>query len=142
MDDVRTPLKEPEGYHPWVVVRNYNEFVNWITNNGIPEIISFDHDLADEHIEDYYDQKLKNGWQNPSYDKFKEKTGLDCAKWLCEHSKKTNQPIFWVVVHSHNPVGATNIQSYINNYLKSMGWEQTATISKIPFKIETNGDSL
>ena len=34
---------------PWTVVKNYRQFVEYITNNGLPEVISFDHDLADEH---------------------------------------------------------------------------------------------
>ena len=33
----------------WDVVRNYNEFCNYIQDNGVPALISFDHDLADEH---------------------------------------------------------------------------------------------
>ena len=33
----------------WEIVINYDEFVEWIKTNGIPEIVSFDHDLADEH---------------------------------------------------------------------------------------------
>ena len=28
----------------WDVVRNYNEFCNYIQDNGVPALISFDHD--------------------------------------------------------------------------------------------------
>ena len=35
--------------HDWVVVRSYNEFVDYITKNGLPKLVSFDHDLAPEH---------------------------------------------------------------------------------------------
>ncbi len=33
----------------WVIVRSYNEFTKHIRKHGIPETISFDHDLADIH---------------------------------------------------------------------------------------------
>lgn len=33
----------------WDIVTNYDEFVNYIQKNGLPNLISFDHDLAGEH---------------------------------------------------------------------------------------------
>ncbi len=33
----------------WVIVRSYDEFVKTIEEMGIPQAVSFDHDLADEH---------------------------------------------------------------------------------------------
>lgn len=57
----------------WVIVRNYNDFVNTIKERGLPEIISFDHDLADIN----YDPQT----QQESF-VYNEKTGYDCAKWL------------------------------------------------------------
>ena len=64
LDDIRVPDGD------WVIVRSYNEFISHIKQYGLPEFISFDHDLADEH---YAGENYKN---------FKEKTGLDCARWL------------------------------------------------------------
>lgn len=40
LDDQRTPVEKG-----WKVVRNYKEFVAYIENNAMPDIISFDHDL-------------------------------------------------------------------------------------------------
>lgn len=40
LDDQRTPIEKG-----WTVVRNYKEFVAYIENNAMPDIISFDHDL-------------------------------------------------------------------------------------------------
>lgn len=28
----------------WIIVRNYFQFINWITKNGLRELNSFDHD--------------------------------------------------------------------------------------------------
>lgn len=57
-----------------VWVRNYNEFCTWITDNGIPDAICFDHDLAD-----IYDGN--------------EKTGYDCAKFLGEYCIEHKLPV-------------------------------------------------
>jgi len=135
LDDQRTPTKTIPGYHPWEVVRNYDEFVNWIEKNGVPDLVSFDHDLAEEHINDYFNQKLNIGWQQPSYDTYKEKTGLDCARWLCEYVQKNNLKLNLCSVHSHNPIGAVNIQSYINGFKKHMDWDQDCYIGQHEFTV-------
>lgn len=142
LDDQRTPSKTIPGYHPWNVVRNYDEFVDWITKNGIPDLISFDHDLADEHIDDYFKQKLETGWQQPAYDTYKEKTGLDCAAWLCKYAQDNNLEIKTCSVHSHNPVGAANIQSYINGFKKHMGWIEDCYIGRHEFTVEKEKGEL
>ena len=137
LDDVRTPTTTIPGYEPWNVVRNYDEFVSWITQHGIPDLISFDHDLAEEHIEDYYSQLAVNGFQYPTYEAYKEKTGLDCARWLGEYVQNNNAVLKSVCVHSHNPVGASNIQGYINGLKKHMGQLQDCYLGKHPFEILT-----
>ncbi len=134
LDDIRTPKEVITGYESWVVVRSYNEFVDYITDNGIPDLISFDHDLADEHIADYFDQVHKMGWAAPSYDNYKEMTGLDCAKWLVEYVTDNNLKLPNCGVHSHNPVGADNIRSYINNYKKHIGESPNCYLGKPLFK--------
>jgi hypothetical protein len=133
LDDIRTPSETLPNAHPWNVVRTYDDFVDYITNNGIPDLISFDHDLAKEHMEDYYAQVFQNGYQNPDYDSYKEKTGLDCAKFLCEYAERMNQEIKTCVVHSHNPVGAQNIMMYINGFMKHMGWSGSCYQHRFPY---------
>ena len=140
LDDQRTPVDNIPDHEPWVVVRNYDEFVDWISKNGVPNFISFDHDLADEHINDYFDQFYQQGYQHPSYDSYKEKTGLDCARWLAQYCEQTGEKINKVSVHSHNPVGATNIQSFINGFKKHMGWEPDCFIMKHKFINEKGGN--
>lgn len=135
LDDVRTPTVQLPNAYPWAVVRNYDEFEEFITTHGIPDLISFDHDLAKEHMEDYFTQFAEQGYQNPNYHEYKEKTGLDCAKFLCEYSERMNVPIKQCAVHSHNPVGAENILSYINGFKKHMGWPQDAFRMQFPFSV-------
>lgn len=136
LDDVRTPTTPMPGYESWYVVRSYNEFTAWITENGVPDMISFDHDLADEHVKDYYQQVAHQGYQSPSYDLFTEMTGLNCVDWLISYCQDNKVELKKCCVHSHNPVGATNIQSLLNGFKKHMGWEQDCFIMKHPFIVE------
>ena len=138
LDDVRTPIETLPGYKPWNVVRNYDEFAKWIIENGIPDLISFDHDLGEEHMNDYYSQFARQGYQIPDYESYKEKTGLDCAKFVVEYCQKMNVPLKQCCVHSHNPVGARNIQSFINGFHKHMDQPETCYIGTFPFTTEKN----
>ena len=91
LDDLRTPVTEG-----WTVVRSFEEATSYIELHGIPSMISFDHDLGDG------------------------KTGYDFAKWLveCDLSRRHVFPKhFKFNVHSANPVGKKNIESYLTPYL-------------------------
>lgn len=98
LDDVRKP---PDA--TWDVVRSYEQFVAYIEANGVPEVISFDHDLADQHY--LIDEENPDSGKIP-YEKYAEKTGYDCAKWLVENGYEVKR---WMV-HSMNPGGAANIR--------------------------------
>lgn len=83
--------------HPWVIVRSYAEAINYFNNHGIPEYISFDHDLG-------------NG---PS--------GYDIAKWLVNADLDGTHKIpdnFQFNVHSANPIGVINITECLRSYLR------------------------
>jgi hypothetical protein len=94
----------------WVIVRDYSEFINYISDNGLPEMVSFDHDLAD----------IKYVMGKSSFS-FKEHTGYDCAKWLVEYCSTNNLKLPKYQVHSANPIGKVNIQSYLENAKKHIG---------------------
>ncbi|HEX5152568.1 MAG TPA: cyclic-phosphate processing receiver domain-containing protein [Parafilimonas sp.] len=79
---------------PWEIVNSYNDFINWIEQNGLPSIISFDHDLAEA-----------------------EKSGMDAAKWLVNYCLEKDLPLPRCIVHSMNPVGAENIKALLNSYI-------------------------
>lgn len=112
LDDIRTPVDED-----WVVVRNYQQFVDYIQTNGIPDLITFDHDLAEEHMKDYFLNQY-NGVEVINYDSFEEKTGMDAAKWLIDYCLDNNKELNMVTVHSANPCGSENILGIINNFKK------------------------
>lgn len=101
LDDVRDPLT-----NDWLVfspigknvdthwVTSYQEFVNWITINGLPDAICFDHDLG-------------------SY----EESGYDCAKWLVKYHQDFGGEFPKYASQSANPVGRKNILCLLNNYI-------------------------
>lgn len=84
LDDVR---EAPIGFD---VVRSFEEFTAYIEKNGVPDLISFDHDL---------------GYNESS----SEKTGYDCAKWLLDNGHTLKR---WRI-HSANPVGAERIRNLL-----------------------------
>ena len=123
LDDLRNPFideekRVPIGNDKWNInwVLNYEQFVQWIEIYGLPDAISFDHDLADEHYtpeyfwDDYEESKKFQEWRGKTY---QEKTGMDCAKWLVDFcmDNKVELPKFYV--HSANPVGADNIRGLL-----------------------------
>jgi hypothetical protein len=111
LDDVRTPILKDE----WVIVRNYEEFVEKITEIGLEniELISLDHDLGDSAMKEWHKNVYNNYTLN--YDNITEKTGMDCVKWLVEQWMD-GKSVVDVFVHSANAVGSGNMMGYINNF--------------------------
>ena len=133
LDDIRIP-KDSIGLVPsnmnqmywnddWDLVRNYTEFCDYIQSNGLPEFISFDHDLSDEHYNDLFSDKNWIKDDNDitlKYDEYSEKTGYECAKWLVDWCLENEKQLPNFIVHSANPVGKKNIESYLNNAKKHL----------------------
>ncbi len=104
--------------HNYIIVRNYDEFTRLINANGCPKFCSFDHDLAAEHYNKYFDAVEDDTPLN--YTEFKEKTGFECAKFLIEYCSKRGLPFPEYEVHSMNIIGKKNIVSLIESYKKSL----------------------
>lgn len=90
----------------WIIVKSFDEFVKTIIDKGIPENISFDHDLGDFILED---------------GELKERTGYDCIKWLVDYCQDNNLKLPNCLVHTSNTVGSENIKRYIGNSKKHLG---------------------
>jgi hypothetical protein len=126
LDDYRSPMDCVKYMHKelgkdnliytegdWTIVRSYSQFVAHIKKYGLPELISFDHDLADAHYTvDQKDWKVNVRYQEMT----NEKTGLHCAQWLVEHCIQTHSKLPKYFVHSMNPVGKDNILGLLKNY--------------------------
>lgn len=130
LDDIRKPTDVKVAYHngayeefpslfSWEIVRSYEEFVGFIKKNGLPTVISFDHDLSWEH----YPKEgpiVEGDWRTGKiklpYDSYKEKTGYHAAQWLVEYCLERGLDLPESYVHSFNPVGRQNIIDYLNQF--------------------------
>lgn len=95
IDDIRTP-PPVFGDVNWKIARSSDAAISWITHNGIPQVISFDHDLGGED------------------------TAMRVVHWIVEQTldgKLTFPDGFVYHVHSANPVGADNIHGTMTNFL-------------------------
>lgn len=109
LDDTRDPWDDT-----WVVVRNYKEFVEFLEENGPPDVVSFDHDL---HFEHYPKKPYPSEEEyNKLYKNFKFNTGKECAEWMCNYCVEGGYSLPICFVHSMNPPGARNISSIIKQY--------------------------
>lgn len=97
----------------WIIVRTYQEFIDFIKTNGVPTFIAFDHDLADVHYIHSLSDDVKI-----DYDNYTEFTGYHCAKWLCDYCQDHGIKFPDYYVHSMNTTGKRNIITYIENYKK------------------------
>ena len=115
LDDIRNPKTDG-----WYIVRNFEDFVNFINKNGLPDEISFDHDLGD----DIARENVENGMSKKKARELKKevKSGYDCAKWLCEYCWGNGLPLPTWNVHSANPVGRDNIISILQSFEKKLNY--------------------
>lgn len=97
----------------WLIVRNYQEFVEMVVRyqNDITHI-SFDHDLAEEHLvpqEEWEIYEKDIAYQVQKHSLYRERTGYDCAKWMKEYYEMTGINFPEMYVHSQNPIGLKRI---------------------------------
>lgn len=79
----------------WDIVRSYEEFAEYLNANGIPDMVSFDHDLGPTIM-----------------------TGFQCAKLLIDLCESNNVDLPQCLVHSANPVGRYNIKFILDSYTR------------------------
>lgn len=120
LDDKRWPLDtfkyttDAEYKEEWRIVRSHGAFVDFVIKHaGRIDVVSFDHDLGEEHYRDYVGQTLERAVKDIEldYDNYKEKTGYESAKFLIEHYRSKGLKLPRIKVHSMNIVGAQNIRS-------------------------------
>ena len=97
LDDLRNPFLNIEGKVPagdWTIhwVLDYDEFIAYINKFGLPDAISFDHDLGECF------------------------TGKDCANSLVEYCIEKDLYLPEYFCHSSNPPGKSNILGLLDNF--------------------------
>ena len=94
IDDERFP---PNDGSVWVIVRSSQEAIDYVQGFGIPDFISYDHDLGGD------DTSIKFIW------------------WLIDcyiEGTITSFPINYYI-HSQNPIGAENIRGLLSSFIAS-----------------------
>lgn len=100
LDDLRNPNDDewkkliPIDYQS-IWVKTWTEFTLWINENGLPDLVSFDHDLGETKD---------------------SKDGKDCANWLVDQCLDLDVNLPQWQVHSMNSVGKENIRSLLKGY--------------------------
>lgn len=121
LDDIRDPYENgwlifspiPQTEVIWV--KSYDEFTEWIINNGLPDGICFDHDLG---LQNHIDRTKKGMSKRKSRPlKQLEFTGYDCAKWLVNYCMDNNHKLPKYNIQSSNPVGKENIDGLLKSFL-------------------------
>ena len=98
IDDERNPKGKFD-----IITRSSESTIKWMIDNGCPSFISFDHDLGGED------------------------TSMIIVKWMVERDMDLREEDSFFIpqnfefnVHSANPVGSLNLNSYLNSYLNSL----------------------
>ncbi len=99
----------------WFIVRNFEQFVNTIEKLGLPECISFDHDLKDKH---YYYYQMYTAYTGTIDYTVLEGTGYECAKWLVNYILNHDLTTPTILIHTQNVVGGENIKKLFENLQK------------------------
>ncbi len=119
LDDTRTPEAVTWVALPartWVVARSYTEFVRAVEERGLPQFVSFDHDLAEEPPASAGDRTAPP----PSGGR----TGADCALWLAERCVARSAALPDYLIHSMNPIGRALIASIMETARKVIARER------------------
>lgn len=104
LDDIRNPEVQTQEAD-WIWAKTPEDFKSFIIHFGIPDVVSFDHDLGECE------------------------TGYDLVKWMVNYMEENclQLPVnFEYRVHSANPVGAENIRKYLEGYKKFINQEVAA----------------
>ena len=76
----------------------------------MPELISFDHDLSQDHY-------LPKNQEKIDYDRI-EKTGYHALKWLIDYCEQNKLSLPICKVHTQYAIGKKNMLELIKNYQK------------------------
>lgn len=112
IDDQRYQILE------WIVVRSHRSFVNILEEKWLigefPNLVSFDHDLDEEHYE--YSMCSSVELYKVLYRHTTIPTGLQSALFLISFCERNKLHLPECLIHSKNKIGSQLILSALNSY--------------------------
>lgn len=119
LDDFRVPDDVEWATLPsieWEIVRSFIEFKKWIASNGIPRLVSFDHDLLPEHYKPFSNTPLPV-----------ENTGFEACSWLISFCKSNSLNFPKWIVHSRNNRAVLKMVDFLLH--EETSWDKGVTWS-------------
>ena len=116
----RMTLKQASGipHDIWVVVRNYDEFVKYLEENGIPDVVSFDNDL-DPYLEIVQERNMcASGFYD--FRSLPNKTGCHCAEYLAKKCIRENHEVPEYYIHTMNSLARPIIAKIMEDAIDIM----------------------
>ena len=97
-------------------VKSFGQFKRWITENGLPDFVSFDFDLDENYnhramvpLADWY-----------SVNEIRSYNGYDAAKWLVKYCVDTGTNLPYFNCHSEFQKDRDIIEGFLNRYVKTI----------------------
>ncbi len=131
LDDIRNPHKNdwlnfsPIGRDCDVIwVKTFTQFVDWISKNGLPDAICFDHDLGVKYPDNAKELVMNGGkmieMSSGTYIEgtVEYPTGMDCAHFLVNYCIDNDKSLPLYAIQSANPVGKDNIDGLLKSFNK------------------------
>ena len=128
IDDLRNPYDKS-----WSLVRTYAGVKSHIEENGMPKVISFDHDLTIPAYREF-DRSKKTGVY--SYTGLNEATGLDAMNYIiAKLMEDKNVSIPDIIIHTANETGARNLRLKWQMFIEMIG--ETSSIEVVSYSLES-----
>lgn len=103
----------------WSLVKSYREFVDHVKKHGSPNVVSFDHDLGEAHMQMYHTGIWRDfGLQAYRHPMNNAATGYDCLGFLLSFCVEKSIQIPTIYIHTMNPWGRENMLALIKEFKK------------------------
>lgn len=99
----------------WNIVKTYDEFVEFVEKNGIPDVVSFDNDLFNVFDPDLDEDDMRRILTMKDWETYPIKCGAHCAQWLVEKCREQKRALPEYYIHSANTVARGIIRSILEN---------------------------
>lgn len=106
----------------WTVRRDYDQFVRYIKEKGVPRAVSFDNDLHPSHYEAYI--KASSSGEEFDWTFIQPRMGIHCLKFLIEYCERYSIDLPIIYIHTANEYARGAMRIMVEMAKKRMGGEK------------------